>query len=95
MKSRISIYRKIFAITYLLYVSIIICGCEETDKQNENINSSKIINVHWFDSNGYKSKEQFVVINIDSCEYLLAGFAKNRIITHKGNCRFCAIRSKN
>ncbi len=94
MKTRTSIYHRTFAFTYMLLVAVIFCGCGEPAKQKENIISAKKIDIHWFDENGYSSEEEFTVITIDSCEYLLACYDRSRMITHKGNCKFCSEHSK-
>ena len=94
MKTRTSIYRRTFAFAFLLLVAVIFCSCVEPAKQKENIISAKRIDIHWFDENGYSSEEEFTIITIDSCEYLLAVYDRSRMITHKGNCKFCSERSK-
>lgn len=33
------------------------------------------------------------IVIIDSCEYLLSGVGYSQMITHKGNCKFCAKRN--
>lgn len=94
MKNKNLIKRFSPAFASMLLVAVIFCGCGEPAKQKENIISAKRIDIHWFDENGYSSQEEFTVITIDSCEYLLAGYDRSRMITHKGNCKFCAERSK-
>lgn len=79
---------------YTMLVAVIFCGCREPTKQKENIFSAKRIDIHWVDENGHSSEEEFTVIIIDSCEYLSANYDRSRMITHKGNCKFCAERSK-
>ncbi len=92
MKTKTSIYNRTFAFAYVL-VFVIFCGCGEPAKQKENVISAKRINIHWFD--GYSPRqEEFTIITIDSCEYLLARYDRSRMISHKGNCKFCAERSK-
>mgnify|MGYP001260392703 CR=1 FL=1 len=85
MKTKMSNYRNCFALAYVLLVAVIFCGCGKPAKQKENIISAKRIDIHWFDENGYSSEEEFTIITIDSCEYLLAGYDRSRMITHKGN----------
>ena len=80
---------KLFAIL----TSAVFCGCIEPAKQKESIISAKRIDINWVDENGDNSEEQFTVITIDSCEYLLANYDRSRMITHKGNCKFCAQRN--
>jgi len=94
MKKLKSIYTNAFV--YLLLVVVLFCGCEtgEPGIQKEKIISAKRIDIQWFDELGYNNEEEFTVITIDSCEYLLARYDRSRMITHKGNCKFCAERSK-
>ena len=87
-------YLKTIVTTCLLITTVVFCGCREPAKQKENIISAKRIDIHWFDENGGGSEEQFTVITIDGCEYLLANYDRSRMITHKGNCKFCAERNK-
>jgi len=35
-----------------------------------------------------------LTVEIDGCEYLLAGWGNTVVFTHKGNCKFCAQRNK-
>ncbi len=92
MKTRTSIYHRTFA--FVLLVAVIFYGCGDTAKQKENVRSAKSIDIDWVDENGDSEKEEFIVIQIDSCEYLVAEDVNRRMITHKGNCKFCAARSK-
>jgi hypothetical protein len=77
---------------YVLLAVIVLFGCEEPSKQKENVISAKNIYIHWVDGNGYSNQEEFTVVTIDSCEYLLAVYDRSRMITHKGNCKFCSER---
>jgi hypothetical protein len=80
MKRRTSIYHRTFAFAYVLLVAVIFCGCETPSGQR------------------YK-KDGYSIVEIDSCEYIevssMTG-ANNGYysLTHKGNCKFCAERSK-
>lgn len=74
---------------YTMLVAVIFCGCNE-EQQNETLNNPQ----------GYKT------IEVEGCEYLqydaemYCGHQYThhtynaRLITHKGNCKFCAERSK-
>jgi hypothetical protein len=79
MKTRTSIYHRTFAFAYVLLVAVIFCGCET------NIPREPIKDTY----NG----SNIQVMTIDSCEYLFANL-DIRSLTHKGNCKFCAERSK-
>lgn len=67
---------------YAMLVAVIFCGC---NPQPENGSSETI--------NG-----DYVTKVIDSCEYIEYdyGIFDQRVysLTHKGNCKFCAERSK-
>lgn len=94
MKNKFSINRLNTTFASVLVCVFVLCGCIKSAKQKENIISAKRIDIHWVDENGYNSDEEFTIITIDSCEYLLACYDRSRMITHKGNCKFCAERSK-
>jgi hypothetical protein len=79
MKKRTSIYHRTFAFAYVLLVAVIFCGCDTTVSKNP-------IGERYFGSD-------IEVLVVDSCEYLI--FASDtRSVTHKGNCKYCAERSK-
>lgn len=82
MKTRTSIYHRTFAFAYVLLVAVIFCGCQEsTVKEDKSIAIIGGVNVYTY--------------TIDSCEYV--GWLKGTNgdwATHKGNCKFCAERSK-
>lgn len=40
--------------------------------------------------NGYS----IIIIEFDSCEYLVSGVGYSQMMAHKGNCKFCAARNK-
>lgn len=79
MKTRTLFYHRHFAFAYVLLVAVIFCGCDTTVSKNPT-------GERYFGSD-------IEVLAVDSCEYLI--FASDtRSITHKGNCKFCAERSK-
>lgn len=43
-----------------------------------------------------KKESEFKIIVVDSCEYIYSyeGVDEGALFTHKGNCKFCAERSK-
>jgi hypothetical protein len=62
----------------LIVVFVILCfGCGGSDWQKGK-NEEVISSIR--------------VITYDSCEYLVSGFGYSQMITHKGNCKFCAAR---
>ena len=36
----------------------------------------------------------YEIQTIDSCEYIVSYWSKSRNITHKGNCKYCQVRSQ-
>lgn len=79
MKTRTSIYPRTFAFAYVLLVAVIFCGCETTIKRTDMEEQY----------NGFPVQK----VVIDSCEYIYANL-DIKSLTHKGNCKFCAERSK-
>lgn len=81
LNNKLSINRLTIVFTYVLLLAIIFCGCglpEYDTKQNKAAT--------------YKS---FYTYEYDSCEYVGNSLINNNaIFTHKGNCKFCAERSK-
>lgn len=41
-----------------------------------------------------KMGEDFQIVEIDSCEYIVKYYDLNYLFSHKGNCRYCEYRSK-
>jgi hypothetical protein len=92
MKTKTSIYHRTFAFAYVLLVAVIFCGC-----QQETINKAE---------QGYGDKKaieifigvNYQIVEIDSCEYIIGrdngGYNGGYFLSHKGNCKFCAERSK-
>jgi hypothetical protein len=82
METKTSIYHRTFAFAYVLLIAIIFCGC---NLQLENESSET-------------SDDNYVTKVIDGCEYIEYdyGIFDQRVysLTHKGNCKFCAERSK-
>jgi len=85
MKKGINFITRNLAFASVLLVAVIFCGCEET-----KTNYDKQPTIY---SNGQMSDAKVYVI--DSCEYIgkLRGWESD-ILTHKGNCKFCAERNK-
>lgn len=82
------------AIAYLLVAAVISFGCNEQHKQKDDPSPVNNLDVQWFDKYGESHEQEFTVIQIDSCEYLLSQHTGSRMFSHKGNCKFCAARSK-
>lgn len=83
MKTKTSIYHRTFAFAYVLLVAVIFCGCGEGNIKKE-------------DSGLYFNKmgSSFKIIELDSCEYFFYVRGNKMALAHKGNCKFCAERSK-
>ena len=84
-------------LTIILLIAIVFYGCSESTKEIEikNVTMAKKFGVYWLTEDAYRSDyEEFTIIVIDSCEYLVAEHDRSRMITHKGNCKFCAARNK-
>ena len=91
MKNRTSILVGTRHFFYALLVAVVFCGCGErkTDTITTPLEQGK-----------------YATIVIDSCEYLqyyvelkygnayTTSEYRTKMITHKGNCKFCAERSK-
>ena len=86
MKTKTSIYHRTFAFAYVLLVAVIFCGCDDMNRSEER---SKVFETA-VEVNGY----QISIIEFDSCQYLISGVGYSQMMTHKGNCKFCAERSK-
>ena len=41
-----------------------------------------------------EDKDPLIIVEVDSCEYLLGDWADATVLTHKGNCKFCLERTK-
>ena len=82
MKNKTSILVGTRHFFYALLVAVIFCGCKEsTVKEDKSIAIINGVDVYTY--------------TIDSCEYV--GWLKGTNgdwATHKGNCKFCAERSK-
>lgn len=93
MKTKTSIYHRTFAFAYVLLVAVIFCGCQQ-NHDTRVVSNAKSFDVVWTNDIGNQYEEQFTVVEIDSCEYLTGQYDRSRFVTHKGNCKFCAERSK-
>ena len=81
MKTRTPIYRRTFAFAYVLLVAVIFCGCEgNVEQKSTPYRLSGGVDVE--------------IVIIDSCEYIKINGGNATWGSHKGNCKFCAQRSK-
>jgi hypothetical protein len=83
MKNKTSILVGTRHFFYALLVAVIFCGCGNVDSnrvQKETLES--------------KFAAGISVMTIDSCEYVWVKRGYGGGLSHKGNCKFCAERSK-
>lgn len=67
----------------------IVMGCTPTTHEQANVKiSTKVTDAPVVNMSNYRIK----VVVLDGCEYLMYD---NRIVVHKGNCKFCEQRRKN
>lgn len=88
MKMRTPIYHRHFAFAYVLLVAVIFCGCEPINNEQQKKVEATELNSY------YVSNEGVQILTIDSCEYVWCKNDSGAGLTHKGNCKFCAERSK-
>jgi precorrin-2 methylase len=87
MKTKTSI----LALTKAFFILLVMCcffSCEQSQEVKDNIARRKVFE-NSETVNGYKIS----VIEYDSCEYLISGSGYSQMMTHKGNCKYCANRS--
>ena len=88
MKTKTSI----LAVTKAFFILLVMCcflSCEQSQEVKDNIARRKVFE-NSKTVNGYK----ITVIEYDSCEYLISGNGYSQMMTHKGNCKYCAERAK-
>ena len=96
MKTNFKFKTQLIAFAYVLLVAVIFCGCGNETTKQELTPIDKIYpiidKIEAVDGNGIRDIRLYV---IDSCEYIGYINAFNSdVLTHKGNCKFCAERSK-
>jgi hypothetical protein len=80
MKNKTSILVRTRHFFYAVLVAVIFCGCEDRPPMQTEVRGT--------DERNYQT------IVIDSCEYLIRQNGHVGFMSHKGNCKFCAERSK-
>ena len=70
-------------------LSIAVVMCCFSCQQIRNDDAKKALFENAKNVNGY----EISVIEYDSCEYLVSGMGYSQMMTHKGNCKYCAKRS--
>ena len=71
-------------VLYTLLVAFLFCGCTESNVKKDTTD-------YIMDDTGGRLK----IIEVDSCEYIFYEKGHRMMMAHKGNCKFCAERSKN
>ena len=61
---------------------LLMCSCEEPNVKTSETNFKL--------GSGAK---KIAIVEIDGCEYLWGNWGYSTVLTHKGNCKFCAKRS--
>ena len=91
--TKLNLTTKPLAFAKVLLTLVIFCGCEdEPIKQEKFVNRQECVGTIYIND---KQNVPIYTYVIDSCEYvgLITNF-HNQFLTHKGNCKFCAERSK-
>jgi hypothetical protein len=79
MKIKIIYY--LFAILGVLLITL--GGCTKVNTPQKNTG--------FVVSQGYSP---LIIVEVDSCEYLLGEWGYATVLTHKGNCKYCAKRNQ-
>ncbi len=72
-----------FILISALLLTILSCGCREVNTPRKDT--------------GFVVREghdPLIIVEVDSCQYLLGDWGHETVLTHKGNCKFCLERSK-
>jgi len=72
-----------FLLISTLLLTILSCGCREVNNPRKDTGFRVI-----------RGSDPLIVVEVDSCEYLLGKWGHATVLTHKGNCKFCLERSK-
>jgi len=81
MKTKTSI----LALTKAFFILLVMCCFSSCSNSNVETKTTDI------QVGSYSSKIK--VVEIDSCEYLWGDWGNATVLTHKGNCKYCAKRS--
>ena len=72
-----------FLLISTLLLTILSCGCHEVNTPRKDTRFVVI-----------PGSDPLIVVEVDSCEYLLGNWGYATVLTHKGNCKFCLERNK-
>lgn len=81
MKTKTSI----LVLTKAFFILLVMCCFSSCKESNVKTSSTGIIvgnNIN-----------EIKIVEIDSCEYLWGDWGNATVLTHKGNCKYCAKRS--
>ena len=84
-KTNMKTKTSILALTKAFFMLFVICCFSSCSKSNVETKTTDI------QVGSYINKIK--VIEIDSCEYLWGDWGSATVLTHKGNCKYCAKRS--
>jgi hypothetical protein len=73
----------------VLLVAVIFSSCEPIDNSQHGKVEAKNVNDYEVTNEGVQ------ILTIDSCQYVWCKNGYGAGITHKGNCKYCAVRAKN
>jgi len=72
-----------FLLVSALLLTILSCGSHEVNTPRNDTGFVVI-----------QGNEPLLIVEVDSCEYLLGKWSSATVLTHKGNCKFCLERTK-
>lgn len=88
------------------FATILVQSCAPRNESVTDSNQSttppqqhQSFHIEWTDSSdcgcsgSYTNSEDFSIVVIDDCEYLIGHHGDGRFLSHKGNCTFCAERA--
>jgi thioredoxin-related protein len=87
MKTKTSILALIKAF-FILFITFCFFSCEQSQENKDNTARRKV-----FDKSTNINGYYITIIEYDSCEYLISGSGYSQMMTHKGNCKYCAKRN--
>lgn len=84
-KANMKTKTSILTLTRVIFILLVMCCFSSCSKSNVETKTTDI------QVGSYITKIK--VIEIDSCEYLWGDWGNATVLTHKGNCKYCAKRS--
>jgi len=74
--------KQTFLLISALLLTILSCGCHEVNTPRKD--TGFVVR---------EGTEPLIIVEVDSCEYLLGNWGNQTVLTHKGNCKFCLERT--